>query len=296
MIKKICGILVMSMIALSLYGCGGPRDVGSEGPKASDVASSELSIESEKSGFSLKVVKNSDLSVYITDVEKSEEGYSFDLAFENRTNKLVKVDFLKVAVDGVMCDPYFQTTIDPISKSTDKLTWSKKDLERVGVSDLGQVDFTLQAYQEGDDVNKIVNEKFTIYPQGKNKAKLVTRQDQETDQVIADNENAKVVVTAAAMVKDLGYVVKVYAENKTGFDARLSVSEAVVNDVTLRPEFLEDIPAKRAGYYTLYFGVDVLRVLNIEQIYSVILKTTMYNAKDINAAPLVQTDFNLKVK
>ena len=83
MIKKICGILVMSMIALSLYGCGGPRDVGSEGPKASDVTSSELSIESEKSGFSLKVVKNSDLSVYITDVEKSEEGYSFDLAFEN---------------------------------------------------------------------------------------------------------------------------------------------------------------------------------------------------------------------
>jgi len=109
-------------------------------------------------------------------------------------------------------------------------------------------------------------------------------------------ENAKVVVTAAAMVKDLGYVVKVYAENKTDFDARLSVSEAVVNDVTLRPEFLEDIPAKRAGYYTLYFGVDVLRVLNIEQINSVILKTTMYNAKDINAAPLVQTDFNLKVK
>lgn len=197
------------------------------------------------------------LTVKITDLGLSGDGTYLKacLSAENTGEEELSV-YVQATLDGLVLpihdNYYFPVALADSHGSFDELSvygimpketksveaiLSCADLQRNGVTEYGELTFYLSAKNSNyDEIAEPTELKLT--PFGENTATRFTRKDAETDLVIADNENCKVVLmdhgygSASAGLFDAGtYLMEFFVENKSNHEAIVYPSYSSINGV-----------------------------------------------------------------
>jgi len=194
------------------------------------------------------------LTVKITDLGLSGDGTYLKacLSAENKGEEELSA-YVQATLDGLALpiqEEFFPVTfsnsdevsiygIMPNDTKSTEVYLSCADLQENGVTEFGELTFYLSAKNSNfDDIAEPTELKLT--PFGENTATRFTREDVETDLVIADNEKCRVVLmdygygTASASKFDAGtYLMEFFVENKTDQEAIVYPSYTVINGVAM---------------------------------------------------------------
>lgn len=88
-------------------------------------------------------------------------GYTVNLFLLNKTDKNVMFSVNDASVNGYMADPFFATSVSAGKCSFNSMSWSDNTLNENGISEVGEIEFTLRVYDsdnlfDGDLFNETV--------------------------------------------------------------------------------------------------------------------------------------------
>lgn len=271
--------------------------------------------------YSRVLVDREDLFFAIKEVRADDAlGYSWKLYIENRTEKNLMFSFEKVAVNDVMCDPYWAEVVAAGKKGNCEVIWMCDALEERRIAEVDKVDFTLNVYNDDDYMEApLLHDPFTVYPLGDGQSAATgdaktrpaptspqqpgsgqtagggfsARQPAETDQILINNEDCLIVVTGFDPDNSWGYAVRLYLCNKTDRDLIFSVENSSVNGIMCEPYWAEIVTAGKSAISTILWDKAALNENKIQEVKEISLPIRVYS--DNNIADLyVDETFTLK--
>ena len=110
------------------------------------------------------LVDNENISVIVTGIDEEDTwGYTLDLYIANKTDKTIMVSADDISVNGYMADPYFGHTLGAGKSAFTEMSWSYSSLEESGITEVGDIEFTLRAYDYDDwSADDLVNQVVTL--------------------------------------------------------------------------------------------------------------------------------------
>ena len=255
-----------------------------------------------KTDLSKVIVDRDDLYFAIKEVSADAAlGYSWKVYIENRTDKNLMFSFEKVAVNGVMCDPFWAEVVTAGKKGNCEIIWMRDSLEERQIDEVSQVDFTLNVYNDDDYTEApLIHEPFTVYPLAENgdegsdkKSVSSARQPAETDIVLIDNDDCAIIVTGYDPENSWGYAVHLYLRNKTEEDLVFSTENTSVNGIMCEPFWAEIVTAGHSAISTILWDTTALQKNDITEVNEISLPMRVYSDKDV-VNPYVEETFELK--
>ena len=248
----------------------------------------------DSSGFSQVIVDNEDLYFAIKNVRADAAlGYTWKAYVENRTDKNLMFSFEKVSVNGVMCDPFWAEVINSGKKGNCEITWMRDALQKRGIDEVTQVDFTLNVYNDDDYTEApLMHDPFTVCPLGEDKASEAVREPADTDQVLVDNDRCSVIVTGFEPEGSWGFAMQVYLVNKTDKDLVFSANNTSVNGIMCDPFWADIVAAGKRSYATVLWDKNALAENEITEVKEISLPMIVYSDDDIGTL-LVDETFEL---
>ena len=263
---------------------------------AGNYDASTTSNASAASTFSQVLVDREDLYFAIRDVkEDSVLGYSWQVYVENRTAKNLMFSFEKVAVNGVMCDPYWAEVIAAGKKGNCEIIWLQDSLTQRQIADIRKVEFTLNIYNDDDYTEApLMHDPFTVYPSGQDTPSFTPdrRTPAASDHVLVDNDNCTVTVTGFDPGNSWGYVMHLYIVNKTDQDLVFSAQNTSLNDTTCDTYWAEIVTAGNAAYSAVLWDKGLLAENAITEVREIAFPLFVFSDQSI-AEPLVDETFRL---
>ena len=246
------------------------------------------------SDFSQVIVDNEDLYFAIKNVRTDAAlGYTWKAYVENRTDKNLMFSFEKVSVNGVMCDPFWAEVINSGKKGNCEITWMRDALQKRGIDEVTQVDFTLNVYNDDDYTEApLMHDPFTVCPLGEDKASETVRESADTDQVLVDNDSCSVIVTGFEPDNSWGFAMQVYLVNKTDKDLVFSANNTSVNGIMCDPFWADIVAAGKRSYATVLWDKNALAENEITEVKEISLPMIVYSDDDIGTL-LVDETFEL---
>ena len=246
------------------------------------------------SDFSQVLIDNDDLYFAIKSVrDNAALGYEWKVYVENRTDRNLMFSFEKVSVNGVMCDPFWAEVINASKKGNCEITWMRDSLQEKQISDVTEVDFTLNVYNDDDYTEAaLMHDPFTVYPLGEENAAAVVREPAAADHVLVDDDNCAVIITGYEPDNSWGYAMKLYLVNKTDHDMVFSIDNSSVNGIMCDPFWAEIVCAGKASYSTVLWDKSALSENDITEVKEISLPLRVYADENI-ADPYVNETFEL---
>ena len=248
----------------------------------------------DSSGFSQVIVDNEDLYFAIKNVRADAAlGYTWKAYVENRTDKNLMFSFEKVSVNGVMCDPFWAEVINSGKKGNCEITWMRDALQKRGIDEVTQVDFTLNVSNDDDYTEApLMHDPFTVCPLGEDKASEAVCEPADTDQVLVDNDSCSVIVTGFEPEGSWGFAMQVYLVNKTDKDLVFSANNTSVNGIMCDPFWADIVAAGKRSYATVLWDKNALAENEITEVKEISLPMIVYSDDDIGTL-LVDETFEL---
>ncbi len=263
---------------------------------AGNYDASTTSNASAASTFSQVLVDREDLYFAIRDVkEDSVLGYSWQVYVENRTAKNLMFSFEKVAVNGVMCDPYWAEVIAAGKKGNCEIIWLQDSLTQRQIADIRKVEFTLNIYNDDDYTEApLMHDPFTVYPTGHDTSSFTPdrRTPAASDHVLVDNDDCTVTVTSFDPGNSWGYVMHLYIVNKTDQDLVFSAQNMSLNDTACDAYWAEIVTAGNAAYSAVLWDKGLLAENAITEVREIAFPLCVFSDQNI-AEPLVDETFHL---
>ncbi len=263
---------------------------------AGNYDASTTSNASAASTFSQVLVDREDLYFAIRDVkEDSVLGYSWQVYVENRTAKNLMFSFEKVAVNGVMCDPYWAEVIAAGKKGNCEIIWLQDSLTQRQIADIRKVEFTLNIYNDDDYTEApLMHDPFTVYPTGHDTSSFTPdrRTPAASDHVLVDNDDCTVTVTSFDPGNSWGYVMHLYIVNKTDQDLVFSAQNMSLNDTACDAYWAEIVTAGNAAYSAVLWDKGLLAENAITEVREITFPLCVFSDQNI-AEPLVDETFRL---
>lgn len=253
--------------------------------------------DASPSGFQQVLVDREDLYFAIRDVkDDSALGYTWQVYVENRTDKNLMFSFERVAVNGVMCDPYWAEVIAAGKKGNCEIVWLRDSLDRRQLTDVRNVEFTLNVYN--DDVYTeapLMHDTFTVYPLGQDAAAAtkVVRKLTLADQILVDNKDCTVLVTGFEPDNSWGFVMNLYLVNKTDKDLIFSAEDSLINENPCYMYWTEIVTAGNAAYSSVLWEKGDLDESEIQVVRKISFPLYVFSDQDI-AEPLIDSSFLIK--
>ena len=270
----------------------GTADAGTK----ADIGTKDGSAPSKGSAsdFSQVIVDNEELYFAIKNVRADAAlGYTWKAYVENRTDKNLMFSFEKVSVNGVMCDPFWAEVINSGKKGNCEITWMRDALQKRGIDEVTQVDFTLNVYNDDDYTEApLMHDPFTVCPLGEDKASETVRESADTDQVLVDNDSCSVIVTGFEPDNSWGFAMQVYLVNKTDKDLVFSANNTSVNGIMCDPFWADIVAAGKRSYATVLWDKNALAENEITEVKEISLPMIVYSDDDIGTL-LVDETFEL---
>lgn len=253
--------------------------------------------DASPSAFQQVLVDQEDLYFAIRDVkDDSALGYSWQVYVENRTDKNLMFSFERVAVNGVMCDPYWAEVIAAGKKGNCEIVWLRDSLDRRQLTDVRKVEFTLNVYN--DDVYTeapLMHDTFMVYPLGQGEAAdtKVVRKLTLADQILVDNKDCTVLVTGFEPDNSWGFVMNLYLVNKTDKDLIFSAEDSSINENPCYMYWTEIVTAGSAAYSSVLWEKGDLDESEIQVVRKI--SFPLYVFSDQNTAePIIDSSFLIK--
>ena len=253
--------------------------------------------DASPSGFQQVLVDREDLYFAIRDVtDDSALGYTWQVYVENRTDKNLMFSFERVAVNGVMCDPYWAEVIAAGKKGNCEIVWLRDSLDQRQITDVRKVKFTLTVYN--DDVYTeapIMHDTFTVYPLGQDAAAAtkVVRKLTLADQILVDNKDCTVLVTGFEPDNSWGFVMNLYLVNKTDKDLIFSAEDSLINENPCYMYWTEIVTGGNAAYSSVLWEKGDLDESEIQVVRKISFPLYVFSDQDI-AEPLIDSSFLIK--
>ena len=253
--------------------------------------------DASPSGFQQVLVDREDLYFAIRDVKDDGAlGYTWQVYVENRTDKNLMFSFERVAVNGVMCDPYWAEVIAAGKKGNCEIVWLRDSLDQRQITDVRKVEFTLNIYN--DDIYTeapLMHDAFTVYPLGQDDSadKNVVRKLTLADQILVDNRDCTILVTGFEPDNSWGYVMNLYLVNKTDQDLVFNVDDSWINDNPCFTYWTEIVTAGNAAYSSILWEKADLEESEIQVVRKISLPMLVYSDQETEEA-LIDETFKIK--
>ena len=253
--------------------------------------------DASPSGFQQVLVDREDLYFAIRNVkDDSALGYTWQVYVENRTDKNLMFSFERVAVNGVMCDPYWAEVIAAGKKGNCEIVWLRDSLDQRQITDVRNVEFTLNVYN--DDVYTeapLMHDTFTVYPLGQDAAAAtkVVRKLTLADQILVDNKDCTVLVTGFEPDNSWGFVMNLYLVNKTDKDLIFSAEDSLINENPCYMYWTEIVTGGNAAYSSVLWEKGDLDESEIQVVRKISFPLYVFSDQDI-AEPLIDSSFLIK--
>ena len=228
--------------------------------------------------------------------DDSALGYTWQVYVENRTDKNLMFSFERVAVNGVMCDPYWAEVIAAGKKGNCEIVWLRDSLDQRQITDVRKVEFTLNIYN--DDIYTeapLMHDAFTVYPLGQDDSadKNVVRKLTLADQILVDNRDCTILVTGFEPDNSWGYVMNLYLVNKTDQDLVFNVDDSWINDNPCFTYWTEIVTAGSAAYSSILWEKADLEESEIQVVRKISLPMLVYSDQETEEA-LIDETFKIK--
>ena len=214
-------------------------------------------------------------------------GFQLKVYCENKTadkNLMFSVD--DVSVNGYMTDPLWAEQVAPGKKSNDEITFSSTALNKIGLTTVDEIEFTLRIHNYDDwKEDDIVNDVFTVYPTGLS-ADAVTipeRRTTATEQVVLDNDSVLFVILDTAEDSIWGYTLNCYLENRTDKTLMFSWSDVSVNGFMVDPFWAEEVAPGKRCYDGISFSKSGFEQNGITKVEEIEYTLRIYDSSDWKA-------------
>ena len=174
----------------------------------------------ERQADDIVVVDNEELTLLVTgDVYEETGGYVIKLFLENHTNKSVRYEMEELALNGFLCEPFYELKCDLYPETgtygaIEYFGYWKDETEGDAVT---EISFSLSATSL--DYDYWYSEDFTVYLRGEESVKEYVYVPGERDVVIYDGPEALLAMTDIELSEENGKMIctaTAYVENKTG--------------------------------------------------------------------------------
>ena len=267
----------------------------------SDTGTADNSADAQ-STFSQVLVDTEDLYFAIKQARTDAAlGYEWKVYIENRTDQNLMFSFEKVSVNGVMCDPFWAEVITAGKKGNCEITWMRDSLQEKQISDVTEVDFTLNVYNDDDYTEApLMHDPFAVFPMGEEKAAEAAAADEAarakllagSGKVLVDNDACSIVVTGYEPDNTWGYAMHVYLRNKSGEDLVFSAQNTSVNGIMCDPYWSESVTSGKSAISTILWDKSALSENDITEVEEISLPLKVYADEDMGN-PYVDDTFEL---
>ncbi len=244
------------------------------------------SVSAREITFDQQVLLDNEKGTFtITGIEEDGTlGYTLKAKVENKTEDtglMFSVD--SGYINGVDANPLWASEVPAGKTDNSDITFTDYELHENGITEYTDIELHIKLY-DSEDYTDYAEDVVHIYPYGEENATTFVREDKDTDNVIIDNEYAKVVVTGYNPDGWLGYEVGVYYENKTENSIMFSVDEASINDIVMDPFYANSLDAGKCEFDTIDWYNSDLEENNISEVNKIEFKLQAYNNDDYSSS------------
>ncbi len=167
----------------------------------------------------------------------TKSGCTFKVTLENKSSDVTYMYAIDSAsINSVDSDPYFADSVAPGKKANDEISFTDDFLTEDDFGVFSDICMTFHVYDYDDwAADDVAEETIHIYPYGEENTAPYVRQVQDTDTVIADNDDVTIIVTGYDPDGFWGYTVNLYLVNKTDSEAMFSADNVSVNGFMVDP-------------------------------------------------------------
>ena len=300
--KKLLPILLIITVVFMFSACGGsdessaPQNTDQNTEQAEEAADSgeaeEASSDSEAASEPVEevpefeeitVVDNDECTIKITGLDPDGFwGYTLDTYLENKSeDKTYMFSVISASVNGVESDPFFATEVAAGKKKNDSISFLDDSLKNNGVGDITDLEMTFKVYNSDDwSDDDAARETVQVYPLGEDKATKFKREDLDSDTVLVDNDNIKVVVTGYEDDSIWGYSVNLYLENKTDEELMYAVDDVSVNGFMADPFWAKSVGPGKVAFTSMSFSDSDFEENSITEVNEIEMKFKVYDSEE----------------
>lgn len=273
--KKLLALFMVIAMVLSLAACTTSEESSSKKKGAASISAPITFQETV-------VVDNDACTIKITEVDPDGRfGYSLSVYLENKTeNTNLMFSVTSASTNGVTNDPFWAASVDAGKKSNETITFMDTDLAEI-IGDYTDIALSFRVYDNDDYMaDPVAEPTVRIYPYGEDKAVTYTRQSQETDTVILENDKVSAIVIGYEEDDILGYVANVYLLNNTDVPVMFAVDSASVNGYMADPYFATIVEAGTCAFAQISWSDSTLSENNIENVEEIELTLRAYDSEN----------------
>lgn len=270
--KRFVSLALALLLCLAFVACGDGEN--SNNTNSTKGNTPEINFEE------VTLVDNDDVVVKITEVDNdSAFGFVAKFYLENKTDKTLMYSMDGSTINGIKVEPLLAEEVAPGKKSNTDCTWAISSYKDENIIDIvSKIDFSLKIYDSNDWLaDPVFLDNFTIYPYGEDQAKDYVYTPADTDIVLVDNENVRVIVRGYEADALFGYSMNLFLENKTDNDVTFSIDECSVNGFMLDPFWAAGVPAKKVYFTSAYWTDSALEENSITEVTEISFKFTAHD-------------------
>ena len=206
---------------------------------------------------SQKVYEDDDFTVSIrSEDEDASDGCTWSVHMENRSDNQVQIQFLNMAVNNVMCPAQYggnpSWTVEAGGAADQQAVWTKESLKNAKMEDTASIRFTLGILSSSSDQTSsiAVYQPYELDVSGK---EIPQTQTPEAKDVIAYNDDVIFEILSYGEDSSSFPFMNVYMENHTDSLCMFDLSDVLIGDYSVEPDWSQAILPDTAAYSTISF-------------------------------------------
>ena len=206
---------------------------------------------------SQKVYEDDDFTVSIrSEDEDASDGCTWSVHMENRSDNQVQIQFLNMAVNNVMCPAQYggnpSWTVEAGGAADQQAVWTKESLKNAKMEDTASIRFTLGILSSSSDQTSsiAVYQPYELDVSGK---EIPQTQTPEAKDVIAYNDDVIFEILSYGEDNSGFPFMNVYMENHTDSLCMFDLSDVLIGDYSVEPDWSQAILPDTAAYSTISF-------------------------------------------
>ena len=282
--KKTLILIFTLLLMIAITAC--KKDVKPDNNNDNEIVFSEfVAIENENCSIKIQEINLDDPLTFI-----------FKAEFENKSADKTYVFYTEsVSINGVQCDPYFSVEVKAKEKASYSIDLLAEELVNNGIGDFTDIKITFRVYDNDDwHSDPVVYETIHIYPYGEDKAVTFIRKSQPKDNVIIDNEYAKVIVTGYDPKGVHGYTINLFLINKTNNLVMFSIEELYDNGYQIDYYYSLSVSGENSSFSYIFFPKEVLEEKSIDKVKTIEMAFKAYNINNLTSILYVNETIYLK--
>ncbi len=295
--KKLLALLLALAMLMCLAACGESEkpkdDTAATTTTTTTEAATTTTTKPQEEEFvfeEVTVLDDENCVIRITEIDEDNDwGYTLKAYFENKSDVDYMFSVDAATVNGVSVDPFFAVEVAAGKKAKEDISFGDVLPEGVDIGEYTDIALTFSVYDPEDwEADAVAEVTAHVYPLGKDKATVYTREAQETDQVLVDSDLFTMIAIGTEEDELWGYTTDIYLVNKSDKDLMLSVDEASLNDFMVEPFYATVLTVGSCAFGEITWLYGTLEENDFDTVESIEFTLSVMDSNDWLGDPLAE--------